>query len=61
MRTVLSQEPDANVLESFENATEFTLLLWPSRFFNVCPVVTSQMHTVLSSEPDANVLQMKIF
>ncbi|KAJ3469715.1 hypothetical protein MRS44_003780 [Fusarium solani] len=57
IRTVPSLEADATIVESCENTTELTSLLWPSSTCPHFPVFAFQIRTVLSSEADATIVE----
>ena len=52
---MLSALAVATVLPSGENATAFTLLLWPDMVRRLLPVTASQIRTVLPLSPVATV------
>ena len=55
---VVSDDPEASVFESWENATEWTELLCPVSVAVQAPVATSQSLTVLLYDPDASVFEL---
>ena len=57
MITVLSTEPLASRLESGENLTAYTILVWSVKVATGFQVVVSVMITVSSAEPLANRLE----
>ena len=57
--TVLSSLPEAMYLPSGLHATEFTLLVWPSRVLMSLPLSASHILTVLSLLPEAILLSIR--
>ncbi|KAF4458401.1 hypothetical protein FALBO_14867 [Fusarium albosuccineum] len=57
IRTVLSPEADATIVESCENTTDLTQSLWPSSTCSHFPVFAFQIRTVSSSEADATIVE----
>ncbi|KAJ4310784.1 hypothetical protein N0V84_010792 [Fusarium piperis] len=57
IRAVLSLEADATIVESCENTTESTQLLWPSSTCSHFPVFAFQIRTVWSPEADATIVE----
>ncbi|KAJ3469750.1 hypothetical protein MRS44_003815 [Fusarium solani] len=57
IRTVLSLEADATIIESCENTTDLTSSLWPSSTCLHFPVFAFQIRTVLSQEADATIVE----
>ncbi|KAM0538742.1 hypothetical protein ACHAO7_012222, partial [Fusarium culmorum] len=57
IRTVLSLEADATNIESCENTTDLTRVLWPSSTRSQFLAFVSQIRTVLSLEADATIAE----
>lgn len=55
--TVRSSDAEASMAELCENATEWTLLLWPSSVAVQAPVIVSQSLTVQSSDAEASIAE----
>jgi hypothetical protein len=56
--TVLSYDADASLLESCEEATDQTVLLWPSSICRHAPLLASYALTVLLNDANASLLEL---